>query len=168
MKLQIELQQKRRRRILQTLMVCVFAITMLGASAPKHDSFNTVGHQLMCQCGCGQILLECNHVGCPVSGPMIDELKAQFAAGGSETQVLNWFVNKYGPIVLAAPIRGGFDTMAWVVPFAVLVLATVGVAFLIRYWKRRYLALPSAGLDSTALELPDPIRDRIRRETGVE
>lgn len=168
LKAQIELQSRRRRRWMQTLLVCIFAVTMLGASAPAHDSFNTVGHQLMCQCGCGQILLECNHVGCPVSGPMIEELKKQLAAGGSEASVLNWFVNKYGPIVLAAPIRGGFDTTAWVVPFVVLVLATVGVAFLIRYWRRRYLALPSVGLDSSALELPDPIRDRIRRDTGFE
>lgn len=152
------------KRLLQVVLVCTLAVTMLGANTP-HSSFDKLGHQLVCQCGCGQILLECNHVGCPVSGPMIEELKAQMATGLPDAGVLNWFVNKYGPIVLAAPIRGGFDTVAWIVPFAALFFATVGVALLLRRWQRKHAALTPASAAVSGRVFSDHLRERVRRET---
>ena len=150
-----------RKRLLQVALVVLLAVPMLAAG----NTFDSIGHQLVCQCGCGQILLECNHVGCPVSGPMMEELKTQIASGLPGGGVLNWFVNKYGPIVLAAPIRGGFDRVAWIVPFAVLVLALLGVAMLVRLWHARHARLvPSVPAASPTLG-PDDLRDRIRRET---
>lgn len=154
------------KRILQTLAICLFAITMLGAE-DSTTRLDKVGHKLVCQCGCGQILMECNHVGCPVSPVMIDELRTQLASGVNEKTALDFFINKYGPIALAAPIRGGFDNVAWIVPFAVFTLAIFGVAFLIRYWKRRHDDTdpppPSSG-GAAAL----PLHDRIRRDTDYD
>ena len=155
-----------RKRLLHTILVCMFALTVLGANTP-HSSFDKLGHQLVCQCGCGQILLECNHVGCPVSGPMIEELKAQMTGKLPDAGVLNWFVNKYGPVVLAAPIRGGFDNVAWIVPFAALLFGTVGVAFLIRFWHKRHATLQPA-LPAPSASLPDAVRERIRRDTTYQ
>jgi cytochrome c-type biogenesis protein CcmH/NrfF len=155
------------KRLLQVVFVCLLAVTMLGAGTPN-SSFDKIGHKLVCQCGCGQILLECNHVGCPVSGPMIDELHAQVGTGLPEAGVLNWFIGKYGPIVLAEPIRGGFDDVAWIVPCVIFVLATLGVALLIRMWHRRHAqlqpAIPTAIPNTTA----DTMRDRIRRDTDFD
>jgi cytochrome c-type biogenesis protein CcmH/NrfF len=155
------------RRFLQAVVVCLLAMVMLGADASSR--FNRVGHQMMCACGCGQVLLECNHVGCPDSDRMIGELRAQISGGGSDDAILNWFAAKYGATILAAPIRGGFDNVAWITPVAVFVLATAGVGFLIWIWKRR-----SGGGDGTgsgpggggvgATEA-DELRERIRRET---
>ena len=139
---------------------------MLGAGK---SPFERVGHKLMCSCSCGQILLECNHVGCPNSSGMIDELRTHLASGASETAVLNWFAGKYGPTVLAAPIRGGFDNAAWIVPIGVFLLATVGTFVVVWFWKRRGgppsdLGGPGVlvGAGSTA---DTALRDRIRRET---
>jgi cytochrome c-type biogenesis protein CcmH len=117
----------------------------------------------MCVCGCGQILLECNHVGCPDSDRMIGELRTELATGLPDAGVLNWFVGKYGPTVLAAPLRGGFDTVAWVVPFAALFLGIAIVVFLIRIWRRRNP--PGNPQDGPPSALDDTVRDRIRRET---
>jgi cytochrome c-type biogenesis protein CcmH/NrfF len=120
---------------------------------------------MICTCGCGQILLECNHVGCPVSPVMINELNAQMDGGGSDTLILNWFAAKYGATVLAAPIRGGFDNVAWIAPMAAFLLATVGVGFLIRTWTVRRpsqrVPVSAAGNDVRG----DALRERIRRET---
>src|ERR1700678_3988795 len=93
-------------RIVQCLLLCVVTVVMLGAAKSRYDR---LGHELMCSCGCGQILVECNHVGCPDSDRMIDELRTQIATTTSDNAVLQWFTTKYGPTVLAAPIRGGFD-----------------------------------------------------------
>lgn len=150
------------RKTLQSLAVCVLTLFMLGAGTPDR-TFDKLGHQLMCQCGCGQILLECNHVGCPNSSGMIDELRNQLGSGANDTSILNAFAAKYGPTVLAAPIRGGFDNAAWIVPFAVFLLAIGGTALLIRKWRGRHLITP----DGIPVAIPDSdsMRERIRRET---
>jgi cytochrome c-type biogenesis protein CcmH len=146
------------KRLLQSVAIAVCSLVFLAAS-----NFDKLGHELVCQCGCGQILLECNHVGCPVSPVMIKELQQQMATGLGDTGVLNWFSAKYGPIVLAAPIRGGFDTAAWVVPFAVLGLGIALVIVLMRRWKR-----PAAAAGPAIPETGDPVRERIRKETTWE
>jgi cytochrome c-type biogenesis protein CcmH/NrfF len=152
----------RFRRCIQAGLVCLLAVVMLGADPSSR--FNRVGHQMMCACGCGQVLLECNHVGCPDSDRMIGELRAQMSGGGSDTSILNWFAAKYGATILAAPIRGGFDNVAWITPMAVFLVATLGVGFLVRMWTLRSArqtpvsaAGPSVGEDA--------LRERIRRET---
>src|SRR3569623_674037 len=100
-------------KMLQLVLLGVITVGMLGAGQSRYDR---LVHNLMCSCGCGQILLECNHVGCPNSSGMIQELQAQVASGAADTAILNWFTAKYGPTVLAAPIRGGFDNAAWIIP----------------------------------------------------
>jgi cytochrome c-type biogenesis protein CcmH/NrfF len=152
----------RFRRWMQAGVVCLLAVVMLGADPSSR--FNKVGHEMICTCGCGQILLECNHVGCPVSPVMINELHTLMDAGGSDTSILNWFAAKYGATVLAAPIRGGFDNVAWIAPLAVFLLATVGVGFLIRMWTLRSGRGVPAGAAGPGVG-GDAMRERIRRET---
>ena len=144
-------------------MVCLLAVVMLGATPGSR--FDKLGHEMMCACGCGQILLECNHVGCPDSDRMIGELRQQISGGGTDAAVLNWFVAKYGPPILAAPIRGGFDNVAWITPMAVFLFAIVGTGFLVVIWKRRTrgAAVTVAGAPDAATA--DAMRERIRRET---
>lgn len=157
-------------RTIQTAVLCVITIAMLGAGQSRYDR---IGHELMCTCGCGQILLECNHVGCPDSARMINELRAQLATGNSDTQIQQWFVSKYGATVLAAPMRGGFDNAAWIVPIAVFLLATVGTFVVVWLWTRRAFAMAGATPGLSGSQFPPTgqnpqdaaLRERIRRET---
>lgn len=138
---------------------------MLGA-VDGGARFNRLGHNMVCACSCGEILLECNHVSCPDSGPMIDELHAQLAAGNSDKSIMNWFVAKYGAVVLAAPLRGGFDNVAWIMPYAVFFFATLGTGILIYFWKRRSLLNPPPASGTGTLDAEkEAMRERIRRET---
>ena len=68
-----------RRRWWQSAAVCLLALVMLGADSSSR--FGKLGHEMICVCGCGQILLECNHVGCPDSDRMIGELREQVGGG---------------------------------------------------------------------------------------
>jgi len=162
-------------RMVQSALLCVIAIAMLGAGRSPYER---VGHELMCACGCSAVLLDCNHLGCPDRERMENELHAHLAAGESETAVLHWFAAKYGATVLAAPIRGGFDDVAWIVPIAVFLLATVGTFAVVWMWKRRALSLARASAGIAAGggvgEFPEAgqaapeeaaMRERIRRET---
>ena len=75
---------------------------------------------------------------------------------------MNWFSAKSGPTILAAPIRGGFDNVAWITPVAAFLLATIGTGVLVMLWKRRTAGRVVAG---NAVVVDDALRERIRRET---
>jgi hypothetical protein len=66
--------------------------------------------------------------------------------------------------VLAAPIRGGFDNVAWIAPMAVFLLATLGLGFLIRMWTVRTGRRAAVSAAGPAVG-GDALRERIRRET---
>lgn len=153
------------KRWWQSAAISLLAIVMLGA-ADSSTRFGRLGHEMVCVCGCGQILLECNHVGCPDSDRMIGELREQVGSGGSDTAILNWFSAKYGPTVLAAPIRGGFDNAAWIAPMAVFLLATIGTGVLVTLWRKRTTTrAATAGFPNDFTASDEALRERIRKET---
>jgi len=129
------------RRLLHCglLSLAVFALTGAGDPATR---FNELGHQLMCICSCNQILLECNHVGCPDSDGMRNELMAAINRGDSDSLVQQAFVQKYGPTVLAAPTTKGFDRTAWIFPVVAFVIGLLAIILVVRAWKRRPPAKP--------------------------
>jgi cytochrome c-type biogenesis protein CcmH len=125
---------KAGRKAVQTILLCLAVFALLGAGDPA-SRFNDIGHHMMCICGCNQILLECNHVGCPASDGMRNELMASVTRGDSDSLVEQGFVQKYGPTVLAAPTTKGFDRVAYVVPFAVLIFGFGLVVIIVRGWR---------------------------------
>jgi cytochrome c-type biogenesis protein CcmH/NrfF len=147
----------------QAIALAVAVCFSLGAS-DAGARFTDLGHRLMCTCSCAQLLGECNHVGCPESGRMRDELSAAIAGGSTDKQILDTFATKYGATVLAAPTTEGFNLVAWIAPFAVFAAALLGTILLVRHWSvgKAQLATEPASPEMDAL------RDRIRRETGEE
>src|SRR3974390_3260758 len=149
-------------RLAQLALIAVMAITLMGADVDAR--FNKLGHQMMCMCGCNQVLLECNHVGCAYSDRMRNELTAGLEKGDNDSLVLQSFVQKYGNTVLAAPTQSGFNIVAWITPFAVFLLATAIAVWLVRMWKARPVAQPVAQPNLNASEL-DALRRKAREET---
>ena len=68
--------------------------------------------------------------------------------------------------MLAAPIRGGFDTVAWITPLALLVLAIFGTAAVVKLWAARRTPV-LAGITHPTLQIDNDLRTRIRRETEL-
>jgi cytochrome c-type biogenesis protein CcmH len=156
----------RRRKALQTLVLCAAVFAFAGAGDPT-TRFNDLGHQLMCICGCNQILLECNHVGCPDSDGMRNELMASVSRGDSDSLVEQGFVQRYGPTVLAAPSNTGFNRTAWIVPFAVLILGFGLIVFVIRSWKNRPAPALADGLRPVRGAELEQFRDQARKDTDL-
>ncbi len=153
----------------EALVLAVAICFSLGATTPA-SRMNTLSHQLMCQCGCAQLLGECDHVGCPDRDKELSQLTTDMAAGMTDQQILDEFVAKYGATVLAAPTTKGFDLVAWIAPFAVFAAALLGTILLIRRWG----GLGGKPLEpaTAATESSDPADrerlERIRRETGSD
>lgn len=139
----------------------------MGFMGADNDArFNQLGHQLMCMCGCNQILLECNHVGCTYSTRMRDELSAGLERGDSDSLVLQSLVQKYGSTVLAAPTKTGFNRVAWIMPFAVFAGAIALTVWLVRLWKLRPVAQPVAHPTVSSEEM-EALRKKAREETEL-
>lgn len=153
------------KRIVQLSLLVLALLTFLGAGDDS-GRFNDLGHKLMCACGCGQILLECNHVGCTYSDRMRGELAAAIDRGESDDLSLQSFVQKYGPTVLAAPPTTGFNRVAWVMPFAALVFGILLTVYIVRAWKSRPAAAPSGVAPVTGPEL-EVFRQQARRDTDL-
>ncbi len=137
-----------------------------GAGDPA-TRFSELGHQLMCICGCGQILLECNHVGCPDSDGMRNELMAAVTRGDSDSLVEQAFVQKYGPTVLAAPTTAGFDRTAWIMPIVALFLGFGIVILVVRAWKNRPAPALAGGVRPARGAELEKFREQARKETEL-
>ena len=121
----------------------------------------------MCICGCNEILLECNHVGCPDSDGMRNELMAAITRGDSDSLVEQAFVQKYGPTVLAAPTTSGFDRAAWILPFVALVSGFGIVVVVVYAWKNRPPPPPPGGAAPITRAELDQFREQARKETEL-
>ena len=146
------------------LALAVFAFTGAGDPATR---FTELGHQMMCICSCNQILLECNHVGCPDSDGMRNELMVAVNRGDSDSLVEQSFVQKYGPTVLAAPTTTGFDRTAWIVPFVALALGLMLVVLVIRSWKNRPTPAIADGLRPARGAELEQFRDQAGKDTDL-
>ena len=148
------------KRLFQVMLLSGALLSVFATSGDE-ARFNNLGHQMICMCGCNQILLECNHVGCPLSDGMRNELAAGLQRGDSDDLILQAFVQKYGPTILAAPTATGFNRIAWIMPFLVLILGFASALLIVRSWKSRPGGDSSGGPTSTGFQ------DEIRRDTEL-
>src|ERR1700726_2855152 len=77
----------RSSRWLQAAALAVAVIVWMGAGDDS-ARFKDLGHRMMCACGCSQILLECNHVGCTYPDKTCDQLQASLDKGNNDDPIL--------------------------------------------------------------------------------
>jgi len=156
------------RRWLQAAGLALAVVILMGAS-DTDTRFKDLGHRMMCACGCGQILLECNHVGCTYSDKMRDQLQAALDKGNTNNDdlILQGFVQEYGPTVIAAPTAAGFDRVAWIMPFLVLALGIAFAVHIVRSWKNRPEPALADGITIPSGSELDEFRRKARQETDL-
>jgi cytochrome c-type biogenesis protein CcmH/NrfF len=153
------------KRLLLTLALYSSLAFLLGASADER--YKDLGNKIMCSCGCNQVLLQCNHVGCPSSAGMIKELRAQVNQTPKDEQVLDWFRQTYGVTIVIAPSTHGFEGIIWFVPPIVITLVLGLLIWLVYVWSRRPAAMAAAGNAAALDPQLQSFRDRARKETEL-
>ena len=138
-------------------------IVVTAGATDASARFDKDSHEMMCVCGCNQLLGECNHVGCPDSDSMRVQLASLIAKGDSDNSIFHQFQEQYGPVVLASPRFTRFNHLAWIMPPLMLFLGIAGVLLIVRNWKLRTVPMPAVP-DTTAFAAT---RERIRRETEI-
>jgi cytochrome c-type biogenesis protein CcmH len=152
------------RRWLQAGVLAVAVVVLMGAGDDS-ARFKDLGHRMMCVCGCNQILLECNHVGCQSSDKMRDQLLASLDKGNNDDLILQGFVQEYGPTVIAAPTATGFNRVAWIMPFVALGFGIAFVVYVVRSWKNRPTPALADGIAIPPGSELEEFRRRARKET---
>jgi cytochrome c-type biogenesis protein CcmH/NrfF len=151
-------------------LILLSALLLMGASGdndPGGKRFDRLGHALMCQCGCGQVMMECNHVGCTSSEQMRKELRAAMDRGDSDPVILAGFVTKYGPTVLSAPTNTGFNRVAWIMPVVIFFAGLIAVALVVVAWKRSTAKNPPPSAPGTTNPEMNEFRRRVHEETSL-
>jgi cytochrome c-type biogenesis protein CcmH/NrfF len=113
-----------------------------------------VSAELICQCGCGMTLLNCNHIDCPSGIPMREIIDEKIIAGISKEEIIQDFIDEYGEAVLAAPPKSGFNLYAWITPILALILGLIIVLFLLVKWSQRRRIHPTKETSTQQLD-PD-------------
>jgi cytochrome c-type biogenesis protein CcmH/NrfF len=152
------------KRVARLLILPLMAVLLMGADN-QEARYQKLGSKIMCTCGCAEMLLQCDHVGCQNSDRMTRELRANVQTISNDEEVLDWFRNAWGVTAVVEPRTHGFELLAWVLPTAGLGFGLLLVILLIRSWKLRSAPVAAADLN-LAPEL-EAMRARARQETEL-
>jgi cytochrome c-type biogenesis protein CcmH len=109
-------------RALRVVLVALALVTAAAATGAEPTQ-QEIEESLTCQCGCGLTVHSCNHLNCGSGEPMKAEIRERLARGESKQQILDAFRARYGEKVLSSPTFQGFNWLAWIMPFAVVLAA---------------------------------------------
>lgn len=96
---------------------------------------------VMCPVCPGESIDQSQH---PLAVQMRAIVDDKLEQGWNETQILNYFVERYGPSVLLTPPSRGFDLTVWVVPPAVVAIGIALLYFSLRMMTRKRRLQPQA------------------------
>ena len=153
----------------------VFSLVLggdLALRAAERPTLAAISQGLTCQCGCGLTVANCNHPTCSFSVPVREQIESMIGKGESGAQIIAFYRNQYGEKVLSAPTTEGFNMVAWVMPFLVVVLGGGVIVYTANRWRSLPTpggagGAPSTQADASQLDaelkqrLADEIRERI-------
>jgi len=125
-----------------TCAVAVLALSLAGpaVASERHPTLPELESEVMC--------LVCNTTLDQSSSPFADRERALIrrwiAEGDTKSEIEAKLVAQFGPQILAAPPKRGFDLLAWWLPIAGAVAGALVLGWLVWWWSRRRPALPAA------------------------
>jgi len=124
------------------LVVALFAgLTGIAfAQTPTPNQINAIAKDLWCPLCNGVRLDNCELQACI---QMKEVIAQKLMAGEGNKQIRAYFVQQYGDVVLGAPASEGFNTLVWILPALVAVLAIGWLVFALRSWTRKPKPAPA-------------------------
>ncbi|NOX61720.1 MAG: cytochrome c-type biogenesis protein CcmH [Chloroflexi bacterium] len=141
----------RRWLFLIPLLLALLAMTAIvqaqegNPDFPSDDDVNVIAKQLYCPVCPNTPLDVCETQACQ---DWRDEIRGQLAAGWTEAQILNYFVEQYGERVLAEPRRQGFTSLVWLLPVILTLLGLYVLTRILKSWKIAQARAPAFEVES--------------------
>ena len=159
------------------LAILIVPMLCMADDSTNDSRYKNLGHRVICTCdmpradgmgknACRQPLLECDHMNCPTSKRMRQELKAALQNGGdTDDMILNSFVQKYGASVLQVPREMG-DRLVWIVGSAILGTICIIMLFVLRKQRSRVAILTATAAQPQEIKV-DALR-HVREDTDEQ
>jgi len=137
-----------------------------GADAPTRivsdDEVNAVAKQLYCPVCENTPLDVCPTQACKDWREMI---RGQLSRGWTEQQVIDYFVDKFGPRVLGSPPTKGFTSLVWLLPLVALLTGGAFLWRMLRRWQtQRRDADTASPAETTAPAIPETLLAQIEKD----
>ena len=144
--------------------VATFALAGAAGASERRPTLAELEGELICPT-CQTTL---DQSSAPVADQMRAIIRERIRAGDTKSEIKDRLVAEFGPEVLAAPPKSGFDLLAWVLPILGLFLAAVVVGVAAWRWTRagrEALAPAAAGYGQASLdpELERRLDEELRR-----
>lgn len=131
---------------MKKLFFAAIAVAALLGTGPVIEaradmSASEVEEALTCQCGCGLTVQSCNHLECSFAVPARKDIAESLARGETGEEIIQRYKLKYGEKVLSSPLPEGFNLLAWIAPYASILLAgTLMLLLFVRHARSRAAA----------------------------
>lgn len=96
----------------------------------------------------------------PIAQRMKRFVAARIAAGDTKSEIKDELVAQFGPGVLAAPPKKGFDLLAWVLPLLALGLGAAVIGVLVVRWSRSRESAPAFSPEANGRAELDPVLEK--------
>ena len=119
-----------------------FAVASPALASERHPSLAELEGEVMCPT-CHTTLDESNSA---IAQQIKAFIRVRIAQGQTKSQIESQLVDNFGPSILAAPPKRGWDLLAWLLPLGGLGLGAIVLGILAWRWTRdRDRPAPSGG-----------------------
>ena len=112
----------------------LLAVAPAAAAAEAPPTLQDLEDEIMCPVCPGETLEQSSS---PAAQQVERFIAVRIRAGDSKQEIKDKLVAQYGPRILAAPPRKGFDLLAWILPLAGTLGAALVIGFAAWSWSRR-------------------------------
>ena len=119
-------------RVLAVLAAFALVVAAPAVASEERPTQAEVEAEVMCP-ECSTTL---DHSRSPIASRMKAMIARRIAAGDSKSEIKTRLVRDFGPAVLAAPPREGFNLLAWLLPIGGVLAGAVAAAVLAWRWSR--------------------------------
>ncbi len=116
-----------------TVLLASFGCTTQQQQEPLDVLAQDIYRNLMCPLCPGQTIEQSQS---ELSAQMRFVVREKLAQGETREEILQFFVERYGESVLAAPAKSGFSLIVWLTPILGILAGGVAVWIVIRRWVR--------------------------------
>lgn len=143
-----------RRHALFVSLMCA-SVWASAATVPEaqRDRYHALLHELRCVVCQNQSIAESD---APLAEDLRQQVAAQIRDGRSDSQIRRYLTERYGDFVLYNPPLKRSTWLLWFGPFALLLIAVVGVGW--RLWRRPALPAASPRQGSPGAAVDDLLR----------
>ena len=145
------------RRALAGFLLAFLVVSPSGLASESSPTLRELEGELMCPTCEGETLVESD---APAAERVRQLIRRMIAGGAAKSEIKGELERQFGPQILAAPARRGFDALAWLLPLVGIAASAVVIGLLAWRWSRAEPRPPAADPSRNGRPEPEPELER--------